>query len=499
MNPPIPNIYKNDDIDIDNYTQVIQDNEIDKENEGKTFEEVLSLLYSVHVKYVNELKKKYDHKLSYQKHLSEYNIQQLELDNKKLKLKIDQLEKQIQYNVEEPMKHNNEMKIVFEKELKHWQQQYNILKRHFKNYQVKAKERIEQWKRYSEYIKFENQKLQNEIIAKLPNISRNNIDSSLLMEMSSEKEKKIKPEPQYETTNNYQPYKKRKYSDSNNDQDIASSSPVIKTPSTKILEGLHIQNLINSNKKIEIKNEESNNYNKNNDNNYGNANNFVTDVNMTDFDVHDEFITPKKKISYNRNPNYFKQDNIFNNEIHLSSCTTVFDEGDNNIRILSSPTPSQENQIKSFLVISDNPTSTSTRRKSTRDSISRQMSNMSLKENLDINQDEFVKETDNNYKDSINSNTKPDEMNCDDTHPPNTKSNNNDSTKETNQRPLQRQNSMVLSKEQLIEMTESKQKEKIHLISKSKDEKNKIKNEDMDTIDKDLKNIIQFLYQIMKR
>jgi hypothetical protein len=104
MNPPIPNIYKNDDIDIDNYTQVIQDNEIDKENEGKTFEEVLSLLYSVHVKYVNELKKKYDHKLSYQKHLSEYNIQQLELDNKKLKLKIDQLEKQIQYNVEEPMK-----------------------------------------------------------------------------------------------------------------------------------------------------------------------------------------------------------------------------------------------------------------------------------------------------------------------------------------------------------------------------------------------------------
>jgi len=80
------------------------------------------------------------------------------------------------------------MKIVFEKELKHWQQQYNILKRHFKNYQVKAKERIEQWKRYSEYIKFENQKLQNEIIAKLPNISRNNIDSSLLMEMSSGKD-----------------------------------------------------------------------------------------------------------------------------------------------------------------------------------------------------------------------------------------------------------------------------------------------------------------------
>jgi len=53
MNPPIPNIYKNDDIDIDNYTQAIHDNEIDKENEGKTFEEVLTLLYSVHVKYVN--------------------------------------------------------------------------------------------------------------------------------------------------------------------------------------------------------------------------------------------------------------------------------------------------------------------------------------------------------------------------------------------------------------------------------------------------------------
>ncbi|ORY56276.1 hypothetical protein LY90DRAFT_261036 [Neocallimastix californiae] len=191
MNPPIPNIYKNDDIDIDNYTQAIHDNEIDKENEGKTFEEVLTLLYSVHVKYVNELKTKYDHKLNYQKHLSDYSIQQLELDNKKLNLKIEQLEKQIQYHEEEPMKINNDMKIVFEKELKHWQQQYHILKKHFRNYQVKAKERIDQWKKYSEYIKFENQKLQNEIIAKLPDISRNNIDVSMLMEIPSEKEQNI--------------------------------------------------------------------------------------------------------------------------------------------------------------------------------------------------------------------------------------------------------------------------------------------------------------------
>jgi len=81
------------------------------------------------------------------------------------------------------------MKIVFEKELKHWQQQYHTLKKHFKNYQIKAKERIEQWKKYSEYIKYENQKLQNEIIAKLPDISKNNIDVSLLMDVSNIKGK----------------------------------------------------------------------------------------------------------------------------------------------------------------------------------------------------------------------------------------------------------------------------------------------------------------------
>jgi len=220
MNPPISNIYKNDDIDIDNYTQAIQDNEIDKENEGKTFEEVLTLLYSIHVKYVNELKTKYDHKLEYQKRITEYNIQQVDLDNQKLKLKIEQLERQIQFNEEEPKKYNlqknNEMKIVFEKELKHWQQQYHTLKKHFKNYQIKAKERIEQWKKYSEYIKYENQKLQNEIIAKLPDISKNNIDVSLLMDVSNIKEKNIENTSkkvrieEYESPRITQPTKKKK-------------------------------------------------------------------------------------------------------------------------------------------------------------------------------------------------------------------------------------------------------------------------------------------------
>jgi len=95
------------------------------------------------------------------------------------------------------MQKNNEMKIVFDKELKHWQQQYHILKKHFKNYQVKAKERIEQWKKYSEYIKSENQKLQNEIISKLPDISKNNFDVSMLIDISNEKGISFHIEKQY--------------------------------------------------------------------------------------------------------------------------------------------------------------------------------------------------------------------------------------------------------------------------------------------------------------
>eukprot|EP00833_Pecoramyces_ruminatium_P000300 jgi/Orpsp1_1/1174332/evm.model.c7180000049711.1 len=168
------------------------------------------------------------------------------------------------------------MKIVFEKELKHWQQQYHILKRHFKNYQIKAKERIEQWKKYSEYIKFENQKLQNEIIAKLPDISRNNIDISMLSDIPTEKnnilnnvtQRKIKFEPKYESSTSDQPSKKRKYSDGNDERNIFSSSPIIKTPSSRIIDGLNVQNLLNStSKKTQFKREENFDYNNNNNNN----------------------------------------------------------------------------------------------------------------------------------------------------------------------------------------------------------------------------------------
>jgi len=535
MNPPIPNIYKNDDIDIDNYTQAIQDNEIDKENEGKTFEEALTLLYSIHVKYVNELKGKYEHKLNYQKHLSDYNIQQLELDNKKLKLQIEQLVKQVKYYEEEPMKYNmaknNEMKIVFEKELKHWQQQYHILKKHFKNYQVKAKERIDQWKKYSEYIKFENQKLQNEIISKLPDISRNNIDISMLSDMHQEKDKdvtnvnsnnnnitntdilkKIKIEPNYDSATSSHSSKKRKYS-SNDDQDIvsSSSSSAVRTPNSRILDGINAPNMINNaGKMIEIKKEEDvdNNSNRNRNNN-NNNNNFYASFttkknNFSNYNVRNEFMTPKKKMLYvannnsnnnnnnsnnnnnNRVPINIRQGSIYGNEMHPSSCTTVYDEGDNHIRILSSPTASQDYQNnKPSFMLGNNLTSTPNERSSSKEYISKKFSSMSLKENMNINNDEIMKESNDSYKFATNSKNESGESKKSNSNTGHVNSS-DDETEGMVDKPLQKQNSMVLSKEQIKEMTKSKPKEKIRLSSVDGIHK----KVDKESMEDDLKNAI---------
>jgi hypothetical protein len=209
-------------------------------------------------------------------------------------------------------------------------------------------------------------------------------------------------------------------------------------------------------------------------------------------------MTPKKRASYNsnlnynRNSNYIKQGNIYNNnnnnnnnnEVHPSSCTTVYDEADNNIRILSSPTPSQENQNKpSFMLTANNLTSTPNRRNSSKESISRKLSNMSLKENMNLNQDE----ANGNYKYVINTDIEPDEINPNNDNPSLLKYN----TKEMNNISLQRQNSVILSKEQLKgKITESKQKEKGQFIRKSFDEKKTSKNEDIVAMNNELIDII---------
>jgi len=83
----------------------------------------------------------------------------------------------------------------------------------------------------------------------------------------------------------------------------------------------------------------------------------------------------------------FRQGTINNVEIHPSSCTTVYDEGDNNIRILSSPTPSQENQNKPSFILSDNLTSTPNQSKYLKEKLSKKLTTLSIKkENNNFNQ-----------------------------------------------------------------------------------------------------------------
>jgi len=181
--------------------------------------------------------------------------------------------------------------------------------------------------------------------------------------------------------------------------------------------------------------------------------------------------------------NNYRQGTMHNaSEIHPSSCTTVYDEGDNNIRILSSPIHSQEIQNKTSFMISNNLTSTPNKLPS-KDLFTKKLSTVSLKENIDLNQENLR----NNDNVEYVATTPEDEIKKKNS---NDNTNNNNSTSDFTIKPIQKQNSMVLSREQLKQMTKEKEKEKTHHIDKiSKESKESPKIENIDTLDEDLKNI----------
>jgi len=246
---------------------------------------------------------------------------------------------------------------------------------------------------------------------------------------------------------------------------------VIKTPSSKIIENLNIQNLQN-NKNISDVKKEFDDEDTNMDNPYPRT-------------PKNEFTTPRKRMNYfnNKNMNNYRQGTTHVSEIHPSSCTTVYDENDNNIRILSSPTPSQENQSKPSFMLINNFTSTPNKPSvASKDRLTKKLSTMSLKENINLNQEDLK----NNEVEFI-ATTPEDEIK---------RKNNNDKiknnpTSEFTVKPIQRQNSMVLTREQLKQMTKPKEKEKIH-INKNLEEKNESprKENNIETLDEDLKNIM---------
>ncbi|OUM56964.1 hypothetical protein PIROE2DRAFT_65273 [Piromyces sp. E2] len=202
-----------------------------------------------------------------------------------------------------------------------------------------------------------------------------------------------------------------------------------------------------------------------------------------------EFTTPRKRMSYfnSKNSNYYKQGTRYNpSEIHPSSCTTVYDEGDNNIRILSSPTPSQENQNKPSFMLINNLTSTPNNKSNvpSKDRLTKKLSTMSLKENINLNQEDLKK----NDEVEFIATTPEDELK---------RKNSNDDkingkvTTEFTIKPIQRQNSMVLTREQLKQMSKEKEKEKIPLHKNSEEITESLKKEnDGETLDDDLKNIM---------